>query len=375
MPADTVYTVSSATDHFREQARGGFTLTRCPDFGNFTSALPHHPASSFRLKNNDKVPHYVSREFRPPHRDAAALRAASSAAAVTGPHRHKHSLRPALAKHAPIVFIKSPKRPPPTARDAPAADAPLDTTPAARTIATQSDFRETEAQTDPFSPDAAPTAAPTAKAASHAALHHCGGAAELSHLSSLTFAFGHSPDGADVAAVRRLRAKRAFEASLPPLSDTAALPRRQAMLEAWESQEWAAHEAGIKAAQHERLALLQQAIAAREAEVEESHAERVAATTERLLAAKQGAFAALQKRRVKAIRHFMDSRKCGPRPRASCVICSPARVCARLRLNASPSAANALLFESAPLGPPCNDGWEVSSMVAPTAVRAIGLRW
>ena len=307
---DTVYTVSSATDHFREQARGGFTLARCPDFGNFTSALPHYPASSFRLKNNDKVPHYVSREFRPAQRDAGALRAASTAAVVTGPHRHKHSLRPPLAKHAPVVFIKSPKRPPPAAQGAPAADAPLDTAPAARTIATQSDFRETEAQTDPFSPDAAPATHPTAKAARHAALHHCGDSAELAHLSSLTFEFGHAPDGADVAAVRRLRAKRAFEASLPPLCDTAALPRRQAMLEAWETQEWAAHEAEIKRAQDERLALLETAIAAREAEVEDSHAERVAATTERLLAAKQGAFAALQKRRVKAIRHFMDCRRC-----------------------------------------------------------------
>ena len=52
-----------------------------------------------------------------------------------------------------------------------------------------------------------------------------------------------------------------------------------------------------------------QAIVAREAEVEEAAAERVRARTDRALAAKQGAFAAVQKRRIKALRHFSEARK------------------------------------------------------------------
>lgn len=60
--------------------------------------------------------------------------------------------------------------------------------------------------------------------------------------------------------MEKLRAKRAFEASLPPMDDVARLPERQALIEAWEVQEWADREEEIKGLQDERLALLAQAL-------------------------------------------------------------------------------------------------------------------
>jgi DNA gyrase/topoisomerase IV subunit A len=76
---------------------------------------------------------------------------------------------------------------------------------------------------------------------------------------------------------------------------------------------WDERQAAIVAKQEERLALLRNAILTREAEVEEGHEERVRAKTDKLLAAKAGAFAAVQKERVKAIRHFGDARRCASR--------------------------------------------------------------
>lgn len=64
----------------------------------------------------------------------------------------------------------------------------------------------------------------------------------------------------EVRRLEKLRAKRAFEASLPAIDDVARLPERQAMIEAWEVQEWMEREEEIKGVQEERLSLLAQAL-------------------------------------------------------------------------------------------------------------------
>jgi hypothetical protein len=313
MLADTVYTVSSATDHYREQARrGGFDLKRCPDFANFTSTLPHYPNSSFCLKSGDKVPHYINRDFREPCQDPVELRCRSLRATVNGPHRFKYSQRPFLTSHSHIVIIKALKPLPALPEDKSKDTAAQALSMAARTIATQSDFRESEAQTDPFSPTAAPATQLSEKQRVQSILHHCGGLPEVMHLETLKFTLSQRPGAADVESIKKLRAKRAFEATLPPLNDPKSLPLRQKMMEAWEQQEWDERERELQLTQNERLALLKQAILAREREVEDGHVDRVQATTDRLLAAKQGTFAAVQKQRVKAIRHFTQARKCEP---------------------------------------------------------------
>ena len=102
----------------------------------------------------------------------------------------------------------------------------------------------------------------------------------------MTFAAGLPPGAIEVERIGKLRAKRKFEASLPPLSDMRMLPVRQQMMEDWENAEWEERGAEIKAVQDERLLLLEQAILARETELEEGHTERVQAVTKRLLAGK-----------------------------------------------------------------------------------------
>ena len=59
---------------------------------------------------------------------------------------------------------------------------------------------------------------------------------------------GHGlPAGlAEVEMIERARAKRAWEASLPPLSDSSQLEERRRMMEEQERKEWAFREGEIK---------------------------------------------------------------------------------------------------------------------------------
>ncbi|KAG7252326.1 hypothetical protein CRUP_034307 [Coryphaenoides rupestris] len=56
--------------------------------------------------------------------------------------------------------------------------------------------------------------------------------------------------------IERARAKRAWEASLPPLEDLAQLDKRRRMMQAMECQEWAFREGEIQKLQETRLAVL-----------------------------------------------------------------------------------------------------------------------
>eukprot|EP00892_Ulva_mutabilis_P003413 jgi/Ulvmu1/1443/UM011_0173.1 len=307
---DTVYTVSSAADHYREQARhGGYRVERCPVFETFYSTLAHYPSTSFRLKGRDHVPQYVSREYDQQHRDPRDLRQRSSTALVSGTHRFKYGQRSLLTSNIPIILVKSAR-----VNDGAAQHAAPDPPGAAVgklscTIGTQSDYREGEAQTDPYSPEFVLPERPSTKQTLLSQLHNSEGVPELSHLLGLAFGLGDRPGMTDVIHINKLRAKRAFEATLPPLHDVSMLPIRQKMMEEWEEKEWKGRENEIESKQNERLDLLQEAIVARELEVEAAHAQRVQSTTDNLLQAKQRAFGIIQKNRIRGIRHCMEARK------------------------------------------------------------------
>lgn len=308
LPADTVYTVSSATDHYREQARlGGFQVERCPVYDNFTSVLSHFPSTSFRLKGRDYVPQFVSREYRAPVHDPVQISHVSSQDRVTGSHRFKFSQRSLLTSNIPIILVKSARQP---ALQAASPDAVAhDKQPTSCTVGTQSDYREGEAQTDPYSPEHTLPTHPSNKQQLRSIRYVSPGVPEISHLSGLKFKLGERPGVHHVAYVNKLRAKRTFEATLPPLDETELLPVRQKMMEQWENKEWQEREDEIENAQESRLALLQKAIIARETEVEAGHKTRVQKATDNLLSTKQLAFSTIQRDRIKGIRHFTEARK------------------------------------------------------------------
>ena len=187
------------------------------------------------------------------------------------------------------------------------AAAPL--APRSRTLGTQSDYRESEAQTVPYESDFVLPERPSTRQAALNAEHHVDGdAPEVLTLRHLRFGDGNPAGDAEATLVQRMRAKRAFEASLPPLSDVARLPLRQRLMEEWEEAEWAEREREIARVQEERLDVLKRAIDAREAEAEALAETRLKRMRAGMLADKHEKFASIQTKRVKHLRKLAARR-------------------------------------------------------------------
>jgi hypothetical protein len=149
-------------------------------------------------------------------------------------------------------------------------------------MGTQSLYRESEAQTIPYSPD---YVIPEHVGDKQRALmeKHNTDVPEILTLQKLKFGEGLPVGLNEINHIDKLREKRAYEISLPPLHDTAQLPRRRAMMDAWEAKEWAEREREIEDLQEERLGILANALEAREANIEAMTYDRVEGYKEREL--------------------------------------------------------------------------------------------
>ncbi len=164
-----------------------------------------------------------------------------------------------------------------------------------RTVGVQTKYRETEAQTDPYTPDY--TVRPGEKEP------------EVLSLQALSFKRGLPAGAAEVEMIERARAKRAFEQSLPPTTDEASFQIRRMMMEEQETREWKAREAEIDRIQARRLAMLEKALAEREQETEFLAEQRVETMRQRRLDEKERKVAAIQRQRIKALRKLSTARK------------------------------------------------------------------
>ena len=134
----------------------------------------------------------------------------------------------------------------------------------------QTVFRESEAQTDPFTPE-------YVEDRTH-------GMPEVLTIKDLIYGKGLPASMAEMELIDQMREKRAFDNALPPTSDEACFALRRRLMEDQEVREWDKREDDIKRLQNERLNLLQSALVEREKETEEKHAQR----TEEWKAASQG---------------------------------------------------------------------------------------
>ncbi|NWI12799.1 CFA91 protein, partial [Crypturellus soui] len=109
------------------------------------------------------------------------------------------------------------------------------------TVGTQTDYRDGEAQTDPYSPEyiVLSTSIP-----------------ELLTLATLTWGRGLPAGLAEVEMIERARAKRAWEASLPSLDSASQIAKRRKMMDDMEKKEWAFREQEIEKLQELRLEVL-----------------------------------------------------------------------------------------------------------------------
>lgn len=132
------------------------------------------------------------------------------------------------------------------------------------TVGVQTDYRESEAQTDPYSPDYVVQPGATPSELLHLAaltwgrsIHTSQGLIGANHsgfplLIPITFIIC-GPIGSglpvglrEIEMIQRAHAKQAWKATLPPLDDLNQLDKRRKMMEEMEVQEWAFREAEIQ---------------------------------------------------------------------------------------------------------------------------------
>ncbi|KAJ3192923.1 Cilia- and flagella-associated protein 91, partial [Irineochytrium annulatum] len=251
-----------------------------PVYDNMFSALRHFPPSYYRFRPH-QLPESLGEDRRVHHGPAE----------VDGANRFKYFRRP-IIPYMPTLGgqVVYARKAPPTAQAV--VERPI--TPPTRTVAIQTIFRESEAQTDPYSPEYVlrPGTAPP----------------ELLALATLTYGYGLPAGMSELEMIERARAKRAWEATLPKVVDQDSFERRLKMMEEMELKEWEEREHEIRRLQEARLKILTKVIARREQENESINNERVERIWQRKLQERSTMLEKIDRKRVKEMRKLTEKR-------------------------------------------------------------------
>ncbi|XP_040340535.1 cilia- and flagella-associated protein 91 isoform X4 [Herpailurus yagouaroundi] len=213
---------------------------------------------------------------------------------VTGKNRYKYFERPFLPFHQQmplnVVFAVTKTEP----YTFPTTSAKYPSIPSKCTVGTQTDYRDAEVQTDPYSPEyvVCQESIP-----------------ELLTLATLTWGRGLPAGQAEVEMIERAREKRAWEATLPCLSDTSQFEKRRRMMNAMERKEWAFREQEIEKLQEIRLEVLKELLKKRDENQNEVNMKHLNAQWSKLQEAKEAKLAQIQHRHVSAIRKLVGKGK------------------------------------------------------------------
>jgi len=158
----------------------------------------------------------------------------------------------------------------------------------------QTVFRESEAQTNPYTPDY---------------IINKENVPEVLSIANLQFGKGLPASMEEMDLIAQMREKRAFENALPPTSDEASFYLRRNLMEQLEVREWNKREEDIKRVQNERLNLLQSALVEREKDTEEKNAQRTEEIRLKKMENKERAVAKIQRQRIKVLRKMYKARK------------------------------------------------------------------
>uniref|UniRef100_A0A1I8I6R3 Cilia- and flagella-associated protein 91 n=1 Tax=Macrostomum lignano TaxID=282301 RepID=A0A1I8I6R3_9PLAT len=270
---DPVHTTSSVRDHARatfQAYTSSQRLQRVPVQGSMFSDLRHYPRLQLRISQHDPVPKFVNRQWKgyaDQARDALIrYKKFNYDPSVEIPARHYQDAHVtgknrALFFRRPIIpFMQG--VPPDVVLATTRPEAYMDggvffeddpqrrpETPAVRSVACQTVFRDGETQTEPYTPEY---------------VVRPGEQPEVLTLATLSWRRGLPAGLAEVEMIERARFKRQWEASLPPLSDVSQLERRQRMMEEMERYEWAQREEEIEKLQAARLEVLKRLLRQRQ---------------------------------------------------------------------------------------------------------------
>uniref|UniRef100_T1IS81 Cilia- and flagella-associated protein 91 n=1 Tax=Strigamia maritima TaxID=126957 RepID=T1IS81_STRMM len=204
--------LSSAKDHAKEANRAinnSCDLAFVPFYRRMFSELQNYPCGAMRLQNRKPIPWFISRRYRMIGSGAEETKVfPSTYNQITGPDMCKFIRRPqnftrsndaltALLYHLDYSVI--------TTTSCDQLSECTDTSKPTIDQSTQTDFRESEAQTEPYTPT-----------------YRLQGQSEPEILTLASFALGNGlPVGEnEILMIERARIKRNLEASLPPLTAT-----------------------------------------------------------------------------------------------------------------------------------------------------------
>ncbi|XP_028846254.1 cilia- and flagella-associated protein 91 [Denticeps clupeoides] len=261
---DPIYTVSGEMDHVRRRFRAHASedrMKRVPRYTSMFSDLPNHPSYSLCLDATDQVPPFIDQCWRGHmERRKDALNHLTGSIAVIGRDKKedcivsgadhwkffKCSLIPFNHQVRPDVVFAVTKNNTFNV-DGAVKGQPI---PTHCTVSVQTDYRDSEAQTNPYSPQYI--------------LHPGTPPPELLTLATLSWDHGLPVGLAEVELIERVRVKRSWEATLPPLNDLSQLDKRRGMMEEMERKEWAFREEEIYKLQEARLTMIADILKERE---------------------------------------------------------------------------------------------------------------
>lgn len=310
---DKHHVLASERDHARATFKahtGTDRVKRVPIYKTMFSELRHHPRFQMRLDVTDPVPKFISRQWRgyADQRREEIIRYTTfnydpsvqvppkeySTAFVRGSDRYKFFRRPIipfLQQIPPEVLLATARHDPLAGPDAPIERPP---TPLTKTVEVQTDYRDSEAQTDPYTPEY---------------VVRPGSAPELLTLATLSFGRGLPAGLAEVEMIERARAKRAWEATLPPLNDMSQLEKRKRMMDEMERKEWALRESEIEKLQEARLEVLKQLLKQREENHQELNIKRLDKLWSKKQKTKEDKIKKIRNEHIKTIRKLTEKRR------------------------------------------------------------------
>jgi hypothetical protein len=210
---------------------------------------------------------------------------------VSGAPRYKYFKRPVvphLEALAPEVLLAPTANVDPTKAPAVEPEAPT------KEVGTQSQYRESETQTTPYTPDVI--------------LPQDGRVLEVQILEGLTFTNGLPAGKKQIEMIEHARKKKALEEALPPGTDEASLTIRKILMEEQEMRDFILREAEMDRAHAFRLETLRQAITERDQGNEFLAEQRVEALRQKKMEYKDKAMQDIQNRRIKVLRKLTKSR-------------------------------------------------------------------
>mmetsp|Transcript_6427 Transcript_6427/g.15588 ORF Transcript_6427/g.15588 Transcript_6427/m.15588 type:complete len:704 (+) Transcript_6427:137-2248(+) len=295
---DPNYITSCVKDHARLTTKATFGPTRIervPDDKYMFSELPHYPRQTLQVKTKEELPMHMGRGWYPPEMKGST---GPETTMVYGKYRHKFFMRPNKQMLSNIPHIVQYALKEDTVRRAPGGDQTVAAAtmpePKAKTVGTQSLYRESEAQTNPYSPEYVTSSDQSP---------------EVLTITHLVYGGGLPATEAELKMIERTRQKRIFEAMLPPPTDQFNLEVRSQLMEQQEFRDWAEREKHIKDLQDKRLELLKDALEGRKDKYEQGHGDKVDRVRQKKEDDRDRVLAACQRQRIKVLRKMQKERQ------------------------------------------------------------------